>query len=146
MREDEIIRLLRKINNKMKAIGDADMKEKELTFSQLQVLRAIHRHDGTMTQKELEHELNVSHPTMVGLLQRLEKNGYVSFKNDKDDKRIKIVKESKKALKLKEEIKQNIHDMSLKMFKNIDDNKKEELYQLLNVINNDLNEEQGGCA
>ena len=146
MSENEIIHLIRMISNRMRARGDANMKKRGITFSQLQVLIVLNKHNGTMTQKELEHELNVSHPTMVGLLQRLEKNGYVSFKTDNNDKRIKIVKESKKALKFKEETQQRIHDMSVTMFQNLNDKEKEELYRMLNVINDDLNDGQGGCA
>lgn len=146
MREEEIIHRIRMISNRMRARGDANMKERGLTFSQFQVLIILNKHDGTMTQKELEREMKVSHPTMVGLLQRLEKSGYVVFKSDKNDKRIKIVKETKKAINFKEETKQRIHDMSVKMFKNLNDKDKEELYRMLNVINDDLNDGQGGLV
>ena len=36
--------------------------------------------------------------------------------------------------------------MSVKMFKNLNDKDKEELYRMLNVINDDLNDGQGGCV
>ena len=143
MREDEICHLIRIIGNKMRARGDANLKERGLTFSQLQVLIALYRNEGTMTQKQLEQELNVAHPTMVGLLQRLEKNGYVEFGSDENDKRIKVVRHTEKALELKEETRQRIHEMSVKMFSRLNDREKEELYEMLNTISEELNEEQG---
>ena len=82
MREDEINHLIRMISHKVRAKGDADLKERGLTFSQLQVLITLHRHGGSMSQRELEKELNISHPTVVGLVQRLEKNAYVESWTD----------------------------------------------------------------
>ena len=144
MREDEINHLFKMISNKIRARGDADMKERGLTFSQLQVLITLHRHDGEMSQRELEKELKISHPTIVGLVQRLEKNGYVETWTDETDKRIKHVKQSEKALKMKEEARQRWNDMSMRMFRNLSETEKEELYRMLNVISDGLNEEQGG--
>ena len=144
MREDEINHLIKMISNKIRARGDADMKERGLTFSQLQVLVTLHRHSGQMSQRELEKELNISHPTIVGLVQRLEKNGYVETWTDETDKRIKHVKQSEKALKMKEEARQRWNDMTTRMFRNLSETEKEELYRMLNVISDGLNEEQGG--
>ena len=144
MREDEINHLIKMISNKIRARGDADMKERGLTFSQLQVLITLHRHGGQMSQRELEKELNISHPTIVGLVQRLEKNGYVETWTDETDKRIKHVKQSDKALKMKEEARQRWNDMTTRMFRNLSETEKEELYRMLNVISDGLSEEQGG--
>ena len=144
MREDEINHLIKMISNKIRARGDADMKERGLTFSQLQVLVTLHRHSGQMSQRELEKELKISHPTIVGLVQRLEKNGYVETWTDETDKRIKHVKQSEKALKMKEEARQRWNDMTTRMFRNLSETEKEELYRMLNVISDGLNEEQGG--
>lgn len=146
MNEEKIHHLIRCISNRMRAIGDANMKEKGLTYSQLQVLIAIDRHDGITTQKQLEHELNVSHPTMVGLLQRLEKNAYVDFENDSVDKRIKVVKLNRKAKKLKEETIKEIKQMSDRMYRRLNDKEKKELQRMLKIINEDLNDDKGGCA
>ena len=144
MREDEINHLIRMISHKVRAKGDADLKERGLTFSQLQVLITLHRHGGSMSQRELEKELNISHPTVVGLVQRLEKNAYVESWTDETDKRIKHVKQSEKALKMKEEMRRRWSDMTTQMFHRLTDEEKEELYRMLSVISNDLSEEQGG--
>ena len=145
MREDEINKLIRMISHRIRANGDANLKERGLTFSQLQLLVTLHRSGGEMSQRELKKELNVAHPTIVGLVQRLEKNGYVKTWTDETDKRIKHVKESEKALKFKEDSRKRWHDMSKRMFRNLSDDEKEELYRMLNVISDDLNEEQGVC-
>ena len=145
MREDEINHLLRMISHKIRAKGDAGLKERGLTFAQLQLLITLHRNGGEMSQRELEKQLSVSHPTVVGLVQRLEKNGYVETWTDETDKRIKHVKQSGKALELKEEMRKRWRDMTERMFRNISEQEKEELYRMLNVISDDLNDEQGGC-
>ncbi len=144
MREDEINHLLKTISTRIRSRGDADLKERGLTFSQLQVLITLHRHGGEMSQRQLEKELSVSHPTIVGLVQRLEKNGYVESWTDETDKRVNHIRQSAKALQFKEESQRRWRDTTTRMFRNLSEEEKEELYRMLNVISDDLNEENGG--
>ena len=67
----------------------------------------------------------------------------MEFGSDENDKRIKVVRQTEKALELKEETRQRIHAMSVKMFSRLNDKEKEELYGMLNTISEELNEEQG---
>ena len=66
----------------MKALGDNDLKTQDLTFSQAQVLVVIERNGGTIAQKEIEKILDVSHPTIVGLVNRLHEKGFVECEVD----------------------------------------------------------------
>ena len=135
MREDDINRLIKHINFKVKAKGDAMMKKRGLTFSQMQVLFALERNGGRMSQKELEEKLQVAHPTVVGLVKRLEKNDYVRSIVDENDKRKKIIVVSKNAKKFKDEMSEQFHKISLKMFEKLNENEKEELFRMLSIIN-----------
>lgn len=74
-----------------------NLKEWDLTFSQLQVLKYLQMHHGETMQKEIEREFQVSHPTIVGLVSRLEKNGFVTTRVDTKDRRNKIVSLTDKA-------------------------------------------------
>lgn len=140
MREDEISYLIKIISNKVRAKGDMSLKKKGLTYSQMQLLFCLDNNSGKMSQKELEDKLDVAHPTVVGLVQRLEKSGYVKIQVDKNDKRKKVIVESKKAMKFKDEMFNRLHEFSIKMLMDLDINEKEELYRLLKIVSKRIDE------
>lgn len=94
---DSVPVLIKKINDLFRLKADTMMKKMNLTFSQMRVLDFLVRNNGTARQKELEEHLQVSHPTVVGLVQRLEANGYVTTYLDPCCQRNKIISITKKA-------------------------------------------------
>ncbi len=89
--EMDIGYLVKVLSDRFRARSDKEMKERNLTMSQIQTMIFIHQHDGAVSQKEIERFLKVSHPTVVGIVSRMEKNGYVSTHQDEKDHRNKIV-------------------------------------------------------
>jgi DNA-binding MarR family transcriptional regulator len=70
--------LLKNITDCLKKQADASSKASGITFSQLQVLEYIANSDNKRTtQKEIESFLNVSHPTVSGIIKRLEEKDLV---------------------------------------------------------------------
>ena len=69
--------LIKRINDKLKVRADAELKKYHLTMSQSRVLVYLRSRGGQATQKEIETFLDVAHPTVVGLVSRMEQNGYV---------------------------------------------------------------------
>lgn len=83
---------------KIKAICDAlgrganrSFRELGVTFSQLCLLTNLVAQGGHTTQRRLELLLGVSHPTVVGLVKRLEAKGYVTTFFSVEDARMKVV-------------------------------------------------------
>lgn len=70
--------LIKRINDKLKVRADAELKKYHLTMSQSRVLVYLRSRGGQATQKEIETFLDVAHPTVVGLVSRMEQNGYVT--------------------------------------------------------------------
>ena len=97
MQNNDIGYLIKKISLLQKAGLDASLQEYDLTSSQFRVLIVLHKHGGSLTQKELEEELGVSHPTVSGLVRRLEKQGYLRVTTDPADRRNRIVSLSEKT-------------------------------------------------
>ncbi len=114
MNDENIGYLIKILNNKLKMQADAELKKSGLTFTQTKMIGYIHYCKGHTTQKDIENHFNVSHPTVVGILDRLHEKGFVYFESDKKDKRIKNVFLTEKACKLNEKIK-NIIDKNEKM-------------------------------
>ena len=69
--------LIKRINDKLAARADAELKQFNLTMSQCRVFLYLSSRGGQATQNEIETFLDVAHPTVVGLVSRMEQNGYV---------------------------------------------------------------------
>ena len=77
--------------------ADADLAQQGLTLTQSRVLGYLARNGGQATQKEIEGFLHVSHPTVAGIISRMEQNGFVRCWLDPADKRSKIVCQTERA-------------------------------------------------
>ena len=78
MLKNDVGYLIKGINDKLKVKADAELKQYNLTMAQCRVLTYLSSQGGQTTQKEIEVFLNVSHPTVVGIVSRMEQNGYVT--------------------------------------------------------------------
>lgn len=130
--------LIKNINDKLKVKADADLKRYNLTFTQSRVFAFLKSMGGKATQKEIELFLEVSHPTVVGIVSRMEQNGYVTSFTDGNDKRNKIVKLTKKAEALGTNMEQNILDTENKLLSSLSEEDIAHLREMLLVIYKNL--------
>ena len=108
MPQKDIGYLIKNINDKLKVKADADLKHRKLTLAQSRVLAFLDSRGGQATQKEIEVYLEVSHPTVVGIISRMAQNGHLKCWVDETDRRNKIVALTGQAKALGEEMKQRI--------------------------------------
>ena len=87
---DDLGYLIKQISDKMRANADAVFRKHGLTYSQVHVLSFVQACGGSATQKEIEIYLDVSHPTIVGLVSRLEKSGFVTSHVDENNRETKL--------------------------------------------------------
>lgn len=136
--EYEVGRLLKLINDKLRVKADGDMKVQELTFAQAQVIRILSRNSGQMTQKEIEDFLQVSHPTVVGLVSRLEQKGFLISWLDSADRRNKIVMMTDKAREISDEMDETLRAREEQMLSGLGERQRAELVKLLCKVNDNL--------
>lgn len=98
--EKDIGYYIKRINDKLKAGFDAYLCDVDLTSSQARVIEYVYWNGGMVTQKEIEVFLDVAHPTVVGIVNRLEKKGYLNCHLDENNKRNKMVCSTCEAEKL----------------------------------------------
>lgn len=130
------------INDKLRTKADADLKTHGLTMTQSRVLRFLSDSGGEATQKEIEDFLSVSHPTVVGIVSRLEQNGFITFHPDSADKRNKVVVLTPKAVHVHKEMTEIIRRQDEKLFASLSDSQMKELHFLLQTIYENLNTEK----
>ena len=133
-KEGDVGFLIRMIDIKMRNNLDNQLRKHGLTSSQSEVLFRLKKNNGTLSQKALQEQMNVSHPTMVGLIKRLEGNGFVICRADAGDKRSKIVTVSDKAIEFYADMEMARNTNEQLMLKNIDDKEKEVLTDLLHRV------------
>lgn len=129
--------LIKNINDKLKAKADADLKRYNLTFTQSRVFAFLSSCGGQATQKEIEVFLEVSHPTVVGIVSRMEQNGYVTSWID-EDRRNKIVQLTLQAKALSMDMEQHMRTNEQAMLASLSDEDVERLKEMLLAIYKNL--------
>lgn len=138
MKQKDIGYLIKNINDKLKVKADADLKHSKLTLSQSRVLAFLDNQGGQATQKEIEVYLEVAHPTVVGIISRMEQNGHLRCWVDETDKRNKIVALTEQAKALGEEMEQRISANEEKLLASLSEEEIKKLRQMLLTIYHNL--------
>ena len=116
--------------------------ELDLTGSQMRVLFFLHQQKNfECSQKELEDYLNISHPTISGILKRMEEKGFLSTEITKKDGHIsKTVKSTKKGQETfkKTGKSKNIHEK--KLSENLTEKERATLIKLLSKVQKAVSE------
>lgn len=129
------------INDRIKARADADLKTHDLTLTQTRVLGFLTESGGQATQKEIEADLQVSHPTVVGIISRMEQKGFLCTWIDPMDRRNKIVRLTDKAIKLDQEIDATVAMQDKMLLRGLSEQQVDELRNCLARIVRNLEQE-----
>ena len=138
MPQKDIGYFFKNINDKLKAKADADLKRYNLTLTQSRVLVFLNSKGGKATQKEIEIFLEVAHPTVVGIVSRMEQNGHVVCWIDETDRRNKMVKLTEQTEAIRLDMEQNILVNEKKMLASLSEEDIAHLRKMLTVIYKNL--------
>lgn len=67
------------------------LAQQELTSAQGRILGFLERSEGASCARDIEERFHLSHPTVSGLLGRLEKKGFIELRPDEADRRCKRI-------------------------------------------------------
>lgn len=126
--------LIKNINDRLKVNADADLKNFNLTLAQSRVLAFLNSKGGKAVQKEIEGFLEVSHPTVVGIVSRMEQNGFVTCFFSEDDRRNKIVTLTPKAETIGKDMESHVLENEAILLSGLSDSEVAQLKELLNKI------------
>lgn len=127
------------ISQQIKYRMDKEMEEFDITFSQMQVLRFLEKHEGEkITQKRLSNEFDVKHSTMAGILQRMQEKDLINIVVDSENKKYKNIYRSEKAIKIKEQIGEYIKSTESILIEDFTESEIELIHKLLDKIHNNL--------
>ncbi|MBZ4684057.1 MAG: hypothetical protein PWP46_1796 [Fusobacteriaceae bacterium] len=94
------------------------------------VLFMLYKNDG-ITQNEIAEKMHISKATLTKMLQRMEKNDFITRKKDEKDKRITRVYITEKSIKLKPLIDEKLKNINDTSFNNFSNEEKELMKSLL---------------
>jgi len=132
--------IIKLINDSIVAQVNLFLKPYEVTLRQLRILGYLHDNkDKLVTQKELEEELQVSHPTVVGILQRLEKKGLIKTFLNPNKKTMKIVTLIEYEAELFKNINKEKEEFENKLLAGFTDDEKVQLEEFLIRLHRNIN-------
>ncbi|MBN2626518.1 MAG: MarR family transcriptional regulator [Spirochaetales bacterium] len=92
MKERDLGFTIQLIANTLKKRANQELEAHGITMKQGRFLGYLHEREGrTTTQKDFQRHFEITHPTAIGILKRLEQKGFVRTRTDESDRRIRIV-------------------------------------------------------
>jgi DNA-binding MarR family transcriptional regulator len=133
--EDEIPKMLKKINDQMYKKANQELQKHNMTFSQIHVLFSLDQAEkNTLSLKELEKQFEVAQATMAGLVSRLEGKGLVEGRTNPRDKRIKLVHLTPAGRKFIKAHAADMHANNAGLVSHMSPQDQTELLRLLNIL------------
>ena len=109
----------------------AALASMDLTAAQGHIMGYITHHHGPPCPRDIEEAFRLSHPTVSGLLSRLEKKGFIQLRPDEKDRRVKRIYVLPKAKELNETMHATILASEARLTLDFTDEEKEQFAQLL---------------
>lgn len=107
------------------------LAEMDLTAAQGHILAYLSRNPEAPCPRDLEEVFHLSHPTVSGLLTRLEKKEFIAIRPDGQDKRCKRIYLLPKGESCNQKIKQHIQSIEHQIVQDFSQEDKEQFARLL---------------
>ncbi len=127
----KIRKIVRSINLESKKI----QKEYGVSIPQILSLEYLNRSDNYQaTQRELRNYLNLNSSTVTGIINRLEKKGYIARLPKRDDKRTTHIVMTSKGSELLKKTPRLLHEKLTKKLEDIPEDHTNDINEALNLI------------
>lgn len=131
--------LLKQIHDIQKKNIDNTLRNLDLTFSQINVLRAlVHSTDKQMSLKELEKILHVAQSTTARIVTKMEGKGLIDSFSDVSDKRIKYIRLTQYGEQYSSNAKQKLEEEETRLLSSLTETEKIVFVSLLQKIAGNL--------
>jgi DNA-binding MarR family transcriptional regulator len=135
MEEEKLGLIFRRISHTAKKDTDNYLKKWDLTMSQAMILEYLNNSpDKELTQRAIEQHFNLQHPTVSGILKRLEKHGFITTATNEADRRVKDIFTTEKAKQLDTRAKMHQDEMEAVYVRGFSQEEAETLRKLLTRV------------
>lgn len=131
--------LLKQIHDVQEKNINNTLRNLDLTFSQINVLRAlVHSADKQMSLKELEKILHVAQSTTARIVTKMESKGLIDSFSDASDKRIKYIRLTQFGEQYSSNAKQKLEEEETRLLSSLTETEKMVFVSLLQKITSNL--------
>jgi DNA-binding MarR family transcriptional regulator len=109
----------------------AALTQMDLTAAQSHVLGYITHRTDPPCARDIEEAFHLSHPTVSGILSRLEQKDFIEMRSDPDDRRCKRIYIRPKGLELDEMMHQTVHSIEEQIVQDFTEEEKAQFASLL---------------
>lgn len=133
-------RIINIVSNQIKRRFDTLMFHETLTGVQGRVLHYIlsQTNERDLFQKDIEEEFNLRRSTATGILQLMEKNGFLHREGVDYDARLKKIIVSEKGSEIQELADENIRILEAKLQQNISETDLKTFFKVMNQMSKNL--------
>lgn len=140
MRNDRVSILIKSIALSIDKFAGQVLTPYELSNAQYKIIKFLYSHTDTpVRQTDIETSFSLTNPTVTGILQNLEKKGFIQRIPNPEDKRSKLLILTEKAFSMKEELYQIGESIEAHVTSSLTKTEYDELMRLLQKIENRAN-------
>ena len=138
---------IKRISNALDRKRTLDIEDMELTSSQGMVLGFLSRRGGQgVNPGDICRHFGLAHPTVTGILQRLEAKGFIRFTADPEDRRRKQIAVTEKALDCQQRLRARFLETETQMTAGLEPEELERLRALLDRVIENIGAGCDGCG
>ena len=130
---------LRYLNNRITQYMDQQFLALDLTSTQSFILHHLSLHENeAVYPKDIEKKLHLTHPTVSGVLQRLEAKNFIVIEPDRADRRCKRIRLTDRARRCDEAVGQALETLERLMCSGMSEEEQQTLLRLLDLASANL--------
>lgn len=127
--------LIKKASLEFDKMSNPILAQYDLTASQCRLLKFLYSQQSCGSRVvDIEKECAITHPTVLGLIDSLEKKGFVLKVVNPEDARSKLISLTGKAKKMQAELEAVVVEIDELMTDSLSDDEKEQLIKLLQKL------------
>ena len=130
---------LRYLNNRITQYMDQQFLALDLTSTQSFILHHLSLHENeAMYPKDIEKRFHLTHPTVSGVLQRLEAKNFIVIEPDRADRRCKRIRLTDRARRCDEAVRHAFETLERLMCSGMSEEEQQTLLRLLDLASANL--------
>lgn len=133
---------LRVLNKKMNALITKDLEGMGLTFPQIAVIKSTAQ--GAKTVGQISQAVGLSNSTVSGIIDRLERDGFVERKRCEEDRRVVRIQHTSKVEEVRKQVPVFRDEYYIQLFEDIPEEELEQIYTSLCILTTQLEKKGEG--
>ena len=132
MISDKAAILIKKAALEFDKISNAVLEEYDLTTAQYKVMKYLYEEaDKGVRIVDLEKYYSMSHPTTIGIVQNLEKKGFVTYRENPNNARSRFIVPTEEAARMQKELEAVGGTLETELTQRLSEKERQELVKLL---------------